>query len=604
MIESSKNNSDEQKMPRVSIKPFFMSSIRPIIRNYSSFAMSEPTIDFTKVCLLPAIESQIVPYVRYLIKPQEFQNMEPKGIVFSGPPGTGKTMIPEAIAGQAGVPYLLIASGALASKYVGETQQKLRDIFKLLEKNSPCVVCFDEFDSIARARTDSGTNTYQNDVVNQLLTLLTEKRSGVIVTATTNSEQLDPAVVRPGRFDRTIYIDLPTFEERKKILAINTQDKVLSSNISLGKLAKMSAGFSGAKLASWVKEASIQALLEQESCISFSHFFNTYVLAIESTAPQIEKNVFKRRITATHEIGHALIAHAIGRPPIYVSVMRNHGSLGRTLTLGENPLLIADVLNSICLCLGGIAAEELYNIEAIGAADDLAEARKLASRILTSTLKEHEPTATKEILMQQLQRAKQILLSFDIKLMNRLITALTDNHYLTEHDFLSIIEGRPLSSTPRIASKPIQMPEKRAFLPRKTNPDTTLLSAAAAIKKNLGLFNSIQSSSFEKLIEENLTIAKVAKALQIPPNKLLKLVFNPLQNRLEIKFQPSVSQDIKLRHHLENSIIDKLCEVDIEANCYINAGNYLSIKSDFIDKFIEYANNCNKKAPSSGVRPR
>lgn len=445
---------------------------RNIVRSFSQFKPREPKVDFEKIAVRQEIEQQLIPVIEYLIDPSRFERkgIFPKGVLFSGPPGTGKSIMAEALAGHAGRPFFLVPAASLTDKYVGGTEEKLRELFSEAEKHAPCVLCFDEFDTLAAERQDG--SSYKNDIVNQLLTLLIEDRSGVLVTATTNSKKLDPAVIRSGRFDRTINIDLPDDAERLKILQIHTRDIILHIDVDLENLANISEGLSGAQIATWVKEAHMQAVLHKKNFINLDNFMRTLLLVFESTAPQVQNDKKIRRDVAVHEAGHALIAHLLGNTPNYVSVMSSSAGSGHTRHAYPGTRNIQQCLDLVCVCLAGLAAEEIYNIESTGLYNDLTMARKFSEDITQRSKLALLPEMSKlqsveGILLEQKARAIQLLVD-NGPTMTRLIEELETHNYLFKADILAISAGNVIDLTFRTRQSNLEMPKKR--IPTKDLP--------------------------------------------------------------------------------------------------------------------------------------
>lgn len=571
----------------------------------------QPEANFDTVCVRPEIEQQLVPVVRYLLNPSRYDtlNIAPKGALLSGPPGTGKSALAEAIAGQAGVPFILISCASLMDKYVGETERKLRDAFKAAESQAPCVICFDEFDTLASERREGGH--YRHDITNQLLTLLSEKRSGIVVIATTNSKKLDPAVIRAGRFDRTIHIGLPDVKEREKILAIHTRDKILANDVVLAELATMSTDFSGAQLATWVKEACLQSILCDLPQTSYEQFLDTYILAIEGTAPQYHQNPKIRHAIAVHEIGHALIAHELGITPVYVSITKNPVSYGRTKLPQNDFHFVDDLLDQICINLGGIAAEEIFGIQLVGSGSDIQNAVQLTETLIQNRfdkLDQRNMNSIQEILNEQKQRALNILNKNQDRLY-QLVTCLHEHHFLSQRDFLVTLQGKDIRKKHEKEKNALQMPKQKSLVARQL-PSTSVAerdNPDARSKNNpvssLAIFSRPQKVSMKRL-ERALSIPSVAYALglEIKHIRRIKCPLGILDIELDNKFK-----DNKILAHHIKIILNTLKKEDIHAEFQKDVNqdgiNMITIHKNDLNKFIDYIDTFkpDDEAPGHGM---
>lgn len=590
-----------------------------LINNSTSllFKPRTPKLDFDQVCVRPEIEQQLIPVVKYLINPNRFDQLDiaPKGVLLSGPPGTGKSALAEAIAGQAGVPFILISCASLTDKYIGETERKIREVFEVADQHAPCVICFDEFDTLASERKEDGN--HRNDVVNQLLTLLSEKRPGVIVIGTTNSHHLDPAVVRPGRFDRTIYIDLPNPKEREKILAIHTRNKKLSSDVVLKDLAKMATDFSGAQLACWVKEASLLSVLQDMPKVTNEHFFNTYILAVEGTAPQYHENERIRYAVSVHEMGHAFIAHTLGKTPIYISITKSNGTNGKVKIPQYDLYFAQDILDAICMCLGGIAAEEVYNIRSAGLESDLNKARELAKLYCDTQVEENLPSVSiHTILNMQKQRGIEIIHK-NKKLMNLLITDLQKNHYLSQREFLTILEGKTLNKLEK-KNNPLIMPKKVPYISKnvlKKNPLNENIKDIKEIERilkalhaktahpkalpNFSLF--LPAPANNHILPASLTKSRVGYVLGIDENDI-STIERISSGGLIIELTSKSKYTSKVADYIEKELITRLereeIRVDFRKYRAIPERDQIFIRAEDVDNFIEYIEN---RSPGFGM---
>lgn len=417
--------------------------------------------------------------VRYLQNPEAFVKLGaklPKGIILSGPPGVGKTLLAEAVAGHAGVPFILINGGEMERPFAGQAEAKLREFFKMADTMAPCVVCIDEIDAIGSKR-DPTSPMWANSITSQLLTLLSQDHPGVIVMATTNFfKVLDPALVRPGRFDRHIVLSLPNLADREHILKIHTKDKKLSSNVSLKDLAALSAGFSGAKLAAWVNEAAICAIRQESIQIEEQHFEEARTLLSVGILRQSSPNPLQKQRTATHEAGHALVGHLLNRR-IYRTTTRSSGnSAGHTewIPLGDDLIPTKqELLDSICMLLAGRAAEQLFETPQAGSESDLEQAKEIAYRMVSdeamgSTIS-GDPRDVEEILQEQMHHSCT-LLKENRETWERVKNALIEHDELFRGDFLNVIEGKSVVSKKNFfwQRKSQETPKS---LPPRTKPD-------------------------------------------------------------------------------------------------------------------------------------
>ncbi|HDJ29777.1 MAG TPA: ATP-dependent metallopeptidase FtsH/Yme1/Tma family protein [Candidatus Acetothermia bacterium] len=356
-------------------------------------------IKFSDVGGVDEVEVELREIIDFLKDPSRFTRMGaklPKGVLLVGPPGTGKTLLAKATAGEAGVPFFSISGSEFVEMFVGVGAARVRDLFEQAKRKAPCIVFIDEIDAIGRARTGVGaigTNDEREQTLNQLLTEMDgfEPNQGVVIMAATNRpEVLDPALLRPGRFDRQIQVGLPTEEGRKQILAIHTRHVKLGADVDLDRLAQITAGFSGADLANIVNEAALLAVRRNAEAITMDDFDR----AIERVVAGLEKKVplkpeIKRRV-AYHEGGHALVAALLPHTdPVHkVNIIPTaKGALGYTLQRPEEDqyLLSEEELRErLAVLLGGRAAELLVFGEAsTGAANDLDQATNLARRMVT-----------------------------------------------------------------------------------------------------------------------------------------------------------------------------------------------------------------------------
>ncbi len=322
----------------------------------------------------------------------------PKGVLLVGPPGTGKTLLAKAIAGEAGVPFFSISGSEFIEMFVGVGASRVRDLFNQAKKEAPCIVFIDELDALGKSRASAGSFMGSNDereqTLNQLLAEMDgfEPNAGVILLAATNRpEVLDPALLRPGRFDRRIVVDRPDKLGRLAILEVHARNVKLAQDVDLKKLAARTPGFAGADLANLINEAALLAARQNLSAVTMADFNE----AIERILTGLEKksrvlNEIEKKTVAYHEVGHAIIGSLMpGTDTVEkISIVpRGVGALGYTLQLPEEDrfLMIEDEIRGrIATLLGGRAAEELtFGKVSTGASDDIQKATDLAERFVT-----------------------------------------------------------------------------------------------------------------------------------------------------------------------------------------------------------------------------
>lgn len=339
--------------------------------------------------------SEIVEYLHDPTKYTEIGASMPKGILLVGPPGTGKTMLAKAVAGEASVPFFSISGSEFVEMFVGMGASKVRDLFKQAKEKAPCIVFIDEIDAIGKKRDGQlGGNDEREQTLNQLLTEMDgfEGNNGVIILAATNRpESLDPALLRPGRFDRRVPVELPDLKGREDILKVHAKKVRVSDNVNYNAIARMASGASGAELANIVNEAALRAVRDGRKEVSQSDLEESIEVVI---AGYEKKNAIltleEKRIVAYHEIGHALVAacqsHSAPVQKITI-VPRTSGALGYTMQVEEgNHYLMSrtELENKIATFTGGRAAEALvFDSITTGASNDIEQATKIARAMIT-----------------------------------------------------------------------------------------------------------------------------------------------------------------------------------------------------------------------------
>ncbi len=362
-----------------------------------SYLVSHPTTTFADVAGVPEAVEELRELVAFLREPERFAALGarvPRGVLLSGPPGTGKTLLARAVAGEAKVPFFRISGAEFVEMYVGVGASRVRKLFGQARRSAPCIVFIDEIDAIGRRRQSGaiGVNEEREQTLNQILVEMDgfDDRSTVIVLAATNRpDVLDPALLRPGRFDRRVSVDPPDRAGRETILRVHTRDKPLAADVDLGRLATLTAGFTGADLANLANEAAILAALRGKQAIGMAEIEAAMERVI--AGPERKGQLLgeeERRIVAYHEAGHALVARALhkGRVVQKVSIVARGASGGHTQIVPdeERHLWSRSQLQSVlAYMLGGRAAEEVRFGEATtGAENDLQQATGLARRMI------------------------------------------------------------------------------------------------------------------------------------------------------------------------------------------------------------------------------
>ena len=339
--------------------------------------------------------SEIVDYLHDPGKYREIGASMPKGILLVGPPGTGKTMLAKAVAGEADVPFFSMSGSEFVEMFVGMGASKVRDLFKQAKEKAPCIVFIDEIDAIGKKRDGQlGGNDEREQTLNQLLTEMDgfEGNNGVIILAATNRpESLDPALTRPGRFDRRVPVELPDLKGREEILKVHAKKIKIAEDVDFNKIARMASGASGAELANIVNEAALRAVRDGRRFASQADLEESIEVVI---AGYQKKNAImtdhEKHIVAYHEIGHALVAakQTNSAPVQKITIVpRTSGALGYTMQVEEgNHYLMSksEIENKIATFTGGRAAEEVvFGSVTTGASNDIEQATKLARAMIT-----------------------------------------------------------------------------------------------------------------------------------------------------------------------------------------------------------------------------
>lgn len=453
--------------------------------NAKVYVQSSEGIKFTDVAGEDEAKENLAEIVDYLHNPDKYKEIGasmPKGILLVGPPGTGKTMLAKAVAGEANVPFFSMSGSEFVEMFVGMGASKVRDLFKQAKEKAPCIVFIDEIDAIGKKRDGQmGGNDEREQTLNQLLTEMDgfEGNNGVIILAATNRpESLDPALLRPGRFDRRVPVELPDLKGREEILKVHAKKIKVSDDVDFNKIARMASGASGAELANIVNEAALRAVRDGRKYATQADLEESIEVVI---AGYQKKNAIltdkEKRIVSYHEIGHALVAakQTDSAPVQKITIVpRTSGALGYTMQVDEgNHYLMTkeEIENKIATYTGGRAAEEIvFGSVTTGASNDIEQATKLARAMITrygmsrdfdmvametvtnqylggdTSLSCSAETQTEidkevvELVKKQHEKAGQILLENREKL-DELAKFLYERETITGEEFMQILNG-------------------------------------------------------------------------------------------------------------------------------------------------------------------
>ena len=366
--------------------------------NAKIYVQSTKGIRFDDVAGEDEAKESLAEIVDYLHNPQKYTDVGasmPKGVLLVGPPGTGKTMLAKAVAGEANVPFFSISGSEFVEMFVGMGASKVRDLFKQAKEKAPCIVFIDEIDAIGKKRDNQlSSNDEREQTLNQLLTEMDgfDDNNGVIILAATNRpESLDPALTRPGRFDRRVPVELPDLAGREAILKVHAKKIKTSDDVDFHTIARMASGASGAELANMINEAALRAVRNNRTVVTEADLEESIEVVIagyqKKSAVLSDK---EKKTVAYHEIGHALVAamQSHSAPVQKITIIpRTSGALGYTMQVetGDKYLMSKDELaNKICTFTGGRAAEEVVFGEiTTGASNDIEQATKLARAMIT-----------------------------------------------------------------------------------------------------------------------------------------------------------------------------------------------------------------------------
>ena len=367
--------------------------------NAKVYVQSSQGIHFSDVAGEDEAKESLAEIVDYLHNPQKYTEVGasmPKGVLLVGPPGTGKTMLAKAVADEANVPFFSISGSEFVEMFVGMGASKVRDLFKQAKEKAPCIVFIDEIDAIGQKRNSGnmGGNDEREQTLNQLLTEMDgfEGNNGVIILAATNRpEALDPALTRPGRFDRRVPVELPDLQGREAILKVHARKIKTTPDVDFHVIARMASGASGAELANIINEAALRAVRDHRTQVTQADLEESIEVVI---AGYQKKNAVlsdqEKHVVAYHEIGHALVAalQSHSAPVQKITIIpRTSGALGYTMQVEEadkNLLTKEELLNKIATLTGGRAAEEVkFGEITTGASNDIEQATKLARAMIT-----------------------------------------------------------------------------------------------------------------------------------------------------------------------------------------------------------------------------
>ena len=451
--------------------------------NARVYVKSTEGIHFDDVAGEDEAKENLAEIVDYLHNPKKYTDAGasmPKGLLLVGPPGTGKTMLAKAVAGESGVPFFSISGSEFVEMFVGMGASKVRDLFKQAKEKAPCIVFIDEIDAIGKKRDGQvGGNDEREQTLNQLLTEMDgfEGNNGVIILAATNRpESLDPALTRPGRFDRRVPVELPDLKGREAILKVHAKKIKPADDVDFHTIARMASGASGAELANIVNEAALRAVRQGRTIVHEADLEESVEVVI---AGYQKKNAVlsdqEKKVVAYHEIGHALVAalQSHSAPVQKITIIpRTSGALGYTMQVeqGDKYLMTKEEIeNKIATFTGGRAAEEVvFNQITTGASNDIEQATKLARAMITrygmsdefdmvaletvtnqylggdaslacsaDTQKEIDRQVT-ELIKKQHQKAKKLLLDNRDKL-DELSNYLYEKETITGEEFMEIL---------------------------------------------------------------------------------------------------------------------------------------------------------------------
>ena len=456
--------------------------------NSKIVAEKETGVTFDDVAGQDEAKEALTEIVDFLDRPERYEEIGaklPRGALLVGPPGTGKTLLAKAVAGEAKVPFFSISGSEFVEMFVGRGAARVRDLFKQAKEKAPCIVFIDEIDTIGKRRDTAGfsSNDEREQTLNQLLTEMDgfDNHKGIVVLGATNRpETLDPALLRPGRFDRRVHVELPDLTGRKAILKLHAKSVKMAGSIDFGAIAKATSGASGADLANIVNEAALRAVREGRKGILQEDLYESVetVIAGQQRKSQVLSDK-EKKIVAYHEIGHALVAakQTASAPVTKITIIpRTSGALGYTMQVDDDEHFLTtreEAVNKLATLCGGRAAEEIiFDQATTGASNDIEQATKLARNMVTrfgmssqfgmvalgtvnnpylssdSSLTCSEGTAEKvdeevvELVGQAHAKATQILRENILKL-HELAAYLLKKETITGDEFMAILNDAP-----------------------------------------------------------------------------------------------------------------------------------------------------------------
>ena len=367
--------------------------------NSKIVAEKETGVTFDDVAGQDEAKEALTEIVDFLDRPERYEEIGaklPRGALLVGPPGTGKTLLAKAVAGEAKVPFFSISGSEFVEMFVGRGAARVRDLFKQAKEKAPCIVFIDEIDTIGKRRDTAGfsSNDEREQTLNQLLTEMDgfDNHKGIVVLGATNRpETLDPALLRPGRFDRRVHVELPDLTGRKAILKLHAKNVKMAGSIDFGAIAKATSGASGADLANIVNEAALRAVREGRKGILQEDLYESVetVIAGQQRKSQVLSDK-EKKIVAYHEIGHALVAakQTASAPVTKITIIpRTSGALGYTMQVDDDEHFLTtreEAVNKLATLCGGRAAEEIiFDQATTGASNDIEQATKLARNMVT-----------------------------------------------------------------------------------------------------------------------------------------------------------------------------------------------------------------------------
>ncbi len=449
------------------------------------YVKSKNDVRFKDVAGEEEAKDLLTEIVGYLHDPEKYTEIGatlPKGALLVGPPGTGKTMLAKAVAGEADVPFFSISGSEFVQMFVGMGAAKVRDLFKQAKEKAPCIIFIDEIDAIGKKRDASlSTNDEREQTLNQLLSEMDgfEGNTGVVILAATNRpESLDPALLRPGRFDRRIPVELPDLKGRIDILRVHAKKIRISENVDFDTIAKTASGASGAQLANIVNEAALRAVREGRKVVQQDDLMESVEVVIAGYQKKNKILTNKEKLVVSyHEVGHALVAamQTHSAPVTKITIIpRTSGALGYTMQVDEdehNLMNRTEILNKVATLAGGRAAEELIFDEiTTGASNDIEQATKLARAMVTrfgmsdefdmvamevvtnqylggdTSLACSPETQTKidhmvvQIVKEQHQKAREILQQ-NVQKLHEIAKHLYENETITGEEFMEILNS-------------------------------------------------------------------------------------------------------------------------------------------------------------------